>query len=145
MKPLFILLLMMSLTNLSFGQSKPDPLTAKNQPDTLPTEKDGLKRFTIYSGSHVGVGGKNADLKNPKALSQKQDHWDNITNGQKRFIIQSGNNIGIKVKNHPGEDSRTNRLLNAGKALSSLEVNGDTARRFLILPGGNVGVGNKHQ
>lgn len=144
MKLIFLLVLVMAITNLSFGQSKPDQLVAKNPPDTLPTDKDRQKRFIIYSGSHVGVGGKNADLKNPKALSQKQDHWDMITDGQKRFTIQTGNNIGIAVKNHPKEDSRTKRLLNAGKDLSSLEVNGDTARRFLIHPGGNVGVGNKH-
>ena len=135
MQPFLIIILMMGLANTSFGQSRPD---------TLPTDKNGQKRFTIYSGNHVGVGEKNADLKNPKALSQKQDHWDRISDGQKRFTIQSGNNIGIAVKNHPREDSRTSRLLNAGKDLSSLEVNGDTARRFLIHPGGNVGVGNKH-
>jgi|GEM_PF-6531303 len=144
MKLLFITVLLIGFISRSFSQSIQEMIPAKNQPDTLPKGKNGEKRFIIYSGSHVGVGGKNADLKNPKALSPKQDHWDMITNGQKRFMIQTGNNIGIAVTNHPKEDSRTNRLLNAGKDLSSLEVNGDTARRFLIHPGGNVGVGNKH-
>ncbi|MDP1765257.1 MAG: hypothetical protein Q8L07_15360 [Sediminibacterium sp.] len=148
MKRLLIIILMIGWSSVSFGQSKEQSTSVKNKPDTLPKDKDRQKRFIIYSGNHVGIegGGKYANMKNAKALSKKENSWDDVTNGQKRIHVQSGTNVGLGVKNHSKEDTRVAWLLNAGKPLSAASDNAkDSIRRFFIPSGKHVGVGSKRQ